>query len=159
MTVQIQGVKETIRELSKIDPEIRRSFNKNVKAIVKPAIVAAQQKYKSEPYPSGTARNWQQGGRQKFPLSGDQAARGVKTSIKTAKKNQSTILVVNANAGAVIFEFANAGALGSAFRDKNGRPARTLWPSVNARMPDIVGKMTDLVQQVEREIDAQIRGK
>jgi len=159
MTVKIEGIKETIRELSKIDPEIRRSFNRNVKAIVKPAIVNAQQKYKSEPYPSGTARNWQQGGRQKFPLSGDQAARGVKSSIKTAKKNQSTILVVNANAGAAIFEFANTGALGSAFRDKNGTPARTLWPSVNARMNDIVGKMTDLVQQVEREIHAQIRGK
>jgi len=156
MTVQIQGVKETIRELSKIDPEIRRSFNKNVKAIVKPAIVAAQQKYKSEPYPSGTARNWQQGGRQKFPLSGDQAARGVKTSIKTAKKNQSTILVMNANAGAAIFEFANTGALGSAFRDKNGTPARTLWPSVNARMPDIVSNMRQLVDEVSVVVNARL---
>jgi len=156
MTVRIEGVKETIRELSKVDPEIRRSFNRNVKAIVKPVIVAAQQKYRSEPYPSGTARNWQQGGRQKFPLNGDQAARATKSSIKTAKKNQSTILIVNNNAGAAIFEFANTGSLGAAFRGKNGAPARTLWPATKAHLPQMIDNMRELVDQVTTEVNGRL---
>ena len=152
MTVQIQGVKETIRELSKVDPEIRRSFNRNVKAIVKPVITDAQQKYRSEQYPSGTARNW----KKKFPLDGNQAARATKASIKTARKNQSTILIVNTNAGAAIFEFADTGSLGAAFRQKNGAPARTLWPSTEKKLPQVVGEMTELIRNVEAEINARL---
>ena len=152
MTVQIQGVKETIRELSKIDPEIRKSFNRNVKAIVKPVIDDAQRQYKSENYPSGTARKW----RNKFPLDGNLAARGTKASIKTAKKNQSTILIVNTNAGATVFEFADSGRLGAAFRTKNGAPARTLWPATNAQLPRVVGEMTELVNRVEIETNAKL---
>jgi hypothetical protein len=156
MTVQIEGVKETIRELRKIDPEIRRSFDRNVKAIVKPAIDAAQQKYRAEPYPSGTARNWQQGGNKKFPLTGNLAARGAKASIKTTKKANDTIMVVNMNAGAAIFEFANTGSLGAAFRGKNGTPARTLWPSVNARLPRIIEKMEQLIKNVMIQVNGRL---
>jgi hypothetical protein len=149
MTVQVQGVKETIRELKNIDPEIRRSFNRNVKAIVRPVIEDAQRKYRSENYPSGTARNWQQGGRPKFPLSGDKAARATSSSIRTAKKNTSTILIINKNAGATIFEFADTGSLGAAFRGKNGAPARTLWPSTTKNMPQVIDEMTKLIRSVE----------
>lgn len=145
MTVQVEGIKETIRELKNIDPEIRRSFNRNVKAIAQPAISAAQQKYRAEPYPSGTARKW----KNKFPLDGQKAAQGTQVSIRTAKKNTSTILIQNKNAGATIFEFADTGSLGAAFRGKNGAPARTLWPSVNANMPKIIDKMRELVESVE----------
>lgn len=152
MTVRIEGVKETIRELSKVDPEIRRSFNRNVKAIMKPAIDVAQQKYRSEQYPSGTARNW----KNKFPLDGNQAARGTKASIKTTKKDSDTLMVVQTNAGGAIFEFANTGSLGAAFRTKNGAPARTLWPSVNSRRNQITDKMTELIRNVEAEINARL---
>lgn len=156
MTVQVEGVKETLRELKQVEPEIRKTFNKNVKAIVKPAVDAAQQKYRAEPYPSGTARNWQQGGRPKFPLSGDKAARSTYSMVTTSKKATSVITVVNKNSGAAIFEFADTGSLGAAFRGKNGVPARTLWPSVNARMPQIIDKMRDLIDQVTIHVNGRI---
>lgn len=152
MTVQVEGIKETIRELKNIDPEIRRSFNRNVKTIARPAISAAQQKYRSENYPSGTARNW----KNKFPLDGQKAAQGTQVSIRTAKKNTSTILILNKNAGATIFEFADTGSLGAAFRGKNGAPARTLWPSVTKNMPQIVDEMTKLVESVEVLINGRM---
>jgi hypothetical protein len=158
-TLRVDGVKGAIKELRRLDPELRKTFNKNVREIVKPAVVSAQQKYRAEPYPSGTARNWQQSGRQKYPLDGNKAARATKAEINTSKKNTSTILIVNRNAGAAIFEFANTGSLGMAFRSRNGLPARTLWPAVNAQMPRIIDKMTELIQEVEREISSTIRGK
>jgi hypothetical protein len=156
MTVRITGVKETIRELNKIDPEIRKSFNRNVKAIVKPVIDDAQQKYRAEPYPSGTARNWQQGGRQKFPLDGSKAAQATKAQITTSKKRTSTILIVNKNPGAAIFEFADTGSLGSAFRGKNGAPARTLWPATNARLPQVIDNMRELIDKVSVQVNGRI---
>jgi hypothetical protein len=152
MSVQVEGIKETIRELKNIDPEIRRSFNRNVKVIVRPVIQEAQRKYRAETYPSGTARNW----KNKFPLSGDAAARATTSSIKTSRKNTSTILIVNKNPGASVFEFADTGSLGAAFRGKNGAPARTLWPSTTKNMPEVVQQMSKLVAEVEVLINGRM---
>ncbi len=156
-TVRVDGVKDTIKELRKIDPELRKTFNRNVKAIVQPVISAAQQKYRAEPYPSGTARKWTtKSGREMFPLDGNKAAKGTKFSIKTGNMNSSTILLVNTNAGAQVFEFASKGRLGEALRGKNGLPARTLWPAMNARLGDVIENMRELVDLITIEVNGRV---
>ena len=39
--VKMSGVKEAVKELRKIDPELRKQFNKDAKAVVRPVINAA----------------------------------------------------------------------------------------------------------------------
>ena len=44
-TPQIEGVKEAVRALRKIDPEMRKIFNANVKAVVEPMTSAMKSNY------------------------------------------------------------------------------------------------------------------
>jgi hypothetical protein len=151
-TVRVDGVKETIAELRRLDPELRKTFNRRVKEIAKPIITAAQGRYRGQTYPSGTARNWQQRGRQIFPLDSSRAARGVTAQISTSKKNASTIAVVQKNAAAAVFEFARNGNLGAAFNSKNGTPARVMWPAAVASENKVAEEMTRYVEEVSDQI-------
>ena len=45
MTVQINGVKETIRDLGKIDPELRKQFIRDAKKVARPIVELARAKY------------------------------------------------------------------------------------------------------------------
>lgn len=148
MSVRVLGIKETIKELKDLGPDIQKQFRKDVKVIVQPIIDQAKIDYDRQQFPSGTARNWQQNGRQKFPLSASQAKSQLRPAIKTGKKNTSTILVIQKNPGAAIFEFANTGSLGEAFRQKNGQTARVVWPSADKQLPKVIGEMTELVDRV-----------
>lgn len=148
MTVRVDGIKETIKDLKRVSPEIQKQFRKDVRVIVKPIIDAAKNEYNQQDFPSGTARKWAY----RFPLEAAKANRGLRPSISTAKRNRSTILVIQKDAGAAVFEFANTGSLGAAFRGKNGNPARVVWPAANQQLPNVQKEMEQLIKRVENEI-------
>lgn len=151
-TVRVDGVKETIAELRRIDPELRKAFNKQVKEIAKPIVSAAQARYRGQTFPSGTARNWQQRGRPIFPLDSQKAVRGVSAQISASKKNASTISVVQKNAAAAVFEFASSGNLGAAFTTRNGAPARVMWPAAESAQNAVAEEMARYVEEVSDQI-------
>jgi hypothetical protein len=155
-TIRVDGVKETIAELRRIDPELRKTFNKRVKEIAKPIVTAAQGRYRGLSFPSGTARAWQQRGRPIFPLESSKAVRGVSAQISASKKNASTISVVQKNAGAAVFEFAASGNLGSAFNAKNGAPARVMWPAADSAQNAVSEEMARYVEEVSDQINRSL---
>lgn len=155
-TVRVDGIKETIAELRKIDPELRKTFNRRVKEIAKPIITAAQSRYRGLDFPSGTARTWQQRGRPIFPLDSQKAARGVTAQISTSKRNTSAIAVVQKNAGAAVFEFASSGNLGAAFNSKNGSPARVMWPAADSAENKVSEEMARYVEEVSDQIQRNL---
>ena len=55
MTIEVFGVKEALKELNDIDPDLRKQINAKAKDIVKPAVDAIKNKYPSE-YLSGMQR-------------------------------------------------------------------------------------------------------
>ena len=61
-TVEVLGVKEMLRELREIDPEARKQFAKDAKAIASPIIVEAQSRYPQQAL-SGMRYAWKQRGR------------------------------------------------------------------------------------------------
>ena len=65
-TTQVHGVREAIIALRRIDPELRKQFNRDVKAIAAPVVDAAKGDYPVMPL-SGMSRAWSQRGRQLFP--------------------------------------------------------------------------------------------
>jgi hypothetical protein len=90
-TPEIEGVKEAVRALRKIDPAMRKTFNANVKAVVAPMTQAMQSNYDDARFPSGTKRKWgtQAVGakaRKINPLTAAAARRGVKVKIDTSRK-------------------------------------------------------------------------
>ena len=152
MSVRVLGIKETIKELKDLGPDIQKQFRRDVRLIVKPIIDAAKAEYDGENFPSGTARKW----KTKFPLEASKAKSGLRPGITTAKRNRSTILVIQKNAGASVFEFANTGSLGAAFRQKNGAPPRVIWPSADKQLPQVVEQMTELIDRVAVMVNRRI---
>ena len=58
-TVEIVGVKQTINQLRKLDPELQKQFKADATAIAQPAINAAKAMYTQVPL-SGMSRDWKQ---------------------------------------------------------------------------------------------------
>ena len=155
-TVRIDGVKETIAELRKLDPNLRKKFNANVREITKPIVQAAQATYRAQNFPSGTARKWEQRGRQIFPLDQSKAVRGVSTKISTSRKQASTIVVAQTNPGAALFEFASNGRLGTAFTGKNGPSPRAMWPAADRNQTQVASELAKLVEDVTDQMNRML---
>ena len=163
-TPQIEGVKEAVRALRKIDPEMRKTFNANVKAVVAPMTSAMQSNYDDARFPSGTKRKWSQnpvGAKSKKinPLTAASARRGVKVKIDTNRKSGAAFTVMQTNPGAVIFDMAGNGTpLGRAFTAKFGKsPSRVMWPNAEVHLPDVRENLVELIEEIEQDISRELQ--
>lgn len=160
MAAEVQGVKETAKALRRIDPELRKDFNKNVRRIAAPIVDAAKANYHDYLIPSGTRRVWSQRGRQIFPFTVGKARSGVRTKVDTRQRSRSSIKVVQSNPAAAIYEFAGAktdNKLGRAFTTKGRRPARVMWPAAEAKIGPVTEEMKRLVEDVEKLVQKELR--
>jgi hypothetical protein len=159
--VRVTGTKEVLLALRKIDPELRKQFDRDAKQIAAPIVNAAQSDY-PEQYLSGMARNWSQRGRELFPYSQAAARRGISVKVSTAKKNQSVIKVTQRNPAASIIEVAGSArrnVAGDRFNAnlaaKAGQPSRVMWPSADRHLPQVTAAIEDLVRTVAARIGRQ----
>lgn len=157
---EVRGVKEAAKTLRRIDPELRKEFNDNVKRIAAPIVDAAKANYSDSMIPSGTRRVWTQRGRKLFPFTVAKARSGVRPKIDTRTRSRSSIKVVQSNPAAAIYEFAGAATrnpLGTAFSYKGRQPARVMWPTAETKLGAVQDEMKKLVKDVERYIDKELR--
>ena len=61
MTIQVKGVGETLRELGKINPDLKRELNKDIRNILKPLLKEINQSIPAAPPLSGMAHNGRTG--------------------------------------------------------------------------------------------------
>lgn len=155
-TIRVEGVKETIKTLGEIDPELKKAFTRDAKKIAKPIVDAAKASYAGKNFPSGTRRRWSQKGRDLFPLDSQKAAKGMTSSVSTSRRNASAIVVIQKNPGAAIFEFAQSGGLGAAFSAKNGGTPRVVWPAAESQLPNVSSEMEKLVESASRTIQERL---
>ena len=163
-TPEIEGVKEAVRALRKIDPAMRKTFNANVKAVVAPMTSAMQSNYDDMRFPSGTKRKWgtQAVGakaRKINPLTAASARRGVKVKIDTGRKSGAAFTVMQTNPGAAIFDMAGNGTpLGRAFTAKFGRSSsRVMWPNAEVHLDDVRENLVELIQEIEQDISRELQ--
>lgn len=133
-TVQVVGVQDAIKQLRRIDPELRKQFNRDAKDIAAPAVRDAQRAYPEMPL-SGMNRAWAPKGRQVFPYNVVKARRGVRVKIDTRRRSANVILIQQADPGAVIFEVAGRktdNALGRSLGILAPARTRVLQPAVEA---------------------------
>ena len=163
-TPEIEGVKEAVRALRKIDPAMRKTFNANVKAVVAPMTQAMQSNYDDARFPSGTKRKWSQNpvgakARKINPLTAASARRGVKVKIDTGRKSGAAFTVMQTNPGAAIFDMAGNGTpLGRAFTAKFGRSSsRVMWPNAEVHLDDVRENLVELIQEIEQDISRELQ--
>jgi hypothetical protein len=153
-TSEITGVKETIKALRRIDPELRKEFNTNYGRAVSPMTNAAKALYDDKRFPSGTKRTWAPGGRKIFPLTAAKAKTGVKPKINTSYRGGTALYVMQANPAAAVFDIAGIGnGLGSAFSATFGRgPSRVMWPVAERHEKQVKKNVEELVKETTKTV-------
>lgn len=161
--IQVFGVKEALKELRELDPELRKDLNKRAKEVVKPATDAIKAAYPGK-YLSGMSRSWVSKGKQKFPYDKTAAAKAVGLKIDTGKKNRGTIVIVQKDPAAAIIDMAGkAGGQspqGARFVDaitaQFGPPSRVMWPTYEKNASAVEQNMVDLVADLMDAVEKRL---
>lgn len=156
-SIEVLGVKETLKALRELDPQLRRQFDRDIKAVVAPMVSAAKGSYPSRPgwdILSGMARNWSQGGSRKFPWNVSAVRAGVKVKTSARRNANSVVYISQANAAGAIFEVAGTGnEFGANLR---ARHAPVLWPTYDRYAAEIEAGVADIVREAEKIVEQRM---
>ena len=160
LTIEVDGVKEAVKYLNKVEPGFRKAYVANMKQVAQPMTEAMKSQYDDNRFPSGTKRNWAPDGRQVFPLSASNAVRGVSLRVNN-KKVGAAFSVMQKNPAAAIFDIAgrsNTNPLGTAFSTKFGRSAsRVIWPVFETKIVAISAEIQKVVDDVMAEVNKNLK--
>jgi hypothetical protein len=160
VTTRVEGGKETLKTLRKLDPEARKQFTKDAKRIAAPIVDEAKIAYPQQML-SGMKHKWTDRGRELFPYDSAAARRGVTVKIDTRARSKSLIKVIQKNPAASIIETAGAKTPSNFERQltlKLGRrPSRVMWPAAEKNLTKVSGEMEASLKEVEREIERLLR--
>jgi hypothetical protein len=155
--VGVVGAKDAIKELRKLDPELRKAFNNKVKQVAEPALNDARKAYKFVPLSGMEFRSWGGGSKRKrgvFPISVARAARGVKVKIDTRSKPTATIYIQQTDPGWAVFETAGRKTVNVLGERLNAELGEVLEPGKTRLLGRVVFKEK---AKVEREITELVK--
>jgi len=161
MIVRVDGVKDTINQLGKIDKELQKQFKADATKIAEPALKAGRESYKrlandADPYAlSGMSRKWTQGNRRIFPLKVANSIRGVQMKFDTRKKAIGVILIIQKDVATAVFETAGrktSNKLGAQLGSLDSGKTRLLQPAVDGQRDNIETEMKQLIKDVTKTV-------
>ena len=149
-SVTIVGIKETLRELQKVEPETAKEIKRDFKRIVKPIVDAAKPQVKEMPL-SGFARNWK-GGRI-FPWAQNAVAKSIVARFSNRRRGNSLAVfsVTMKSPAGTIFDMAgrrSANRLANALDTLHGKPSRLMWPTYEKHADEVNKNLQQLVNQI-----------
>lgn len=152
-SIEVVGVKDTIKALRQLDPELRKQFTRDIKKVVAPMVAAAKSGYPVLPM-SGMARNWTQGASQKLPWEFSKVKAGVKVKTSTRRDANSVVYISQGTAAGAIFEVAGTGnRFGANLRARN---SRVLWPVYDRYAGSIEAGVADIVRDAEKAVQGMV---
>jgi hypothetical protein len=165
VSVQVEGIKETLQTLNKLDRELRKEFNRDAKEIVRPLTDNAKRNIPEVPL-SGMLNPWnvrdggQPTGRVRPGWKATKARNGIRLKIDTRKSKESAISVISKDPWAVIFDDAGkatdnklARSLGAIY----GSSPRALWRGVGRLRGPVTDELVKRVEQAERTVQAELK--
>lgn len=172
-TLRVRGVKETLREIRKLDRELEKELKDNVNKVAAPVVDAVKDAYSKAGVPlSGMSRRWARtsaGGttRYTFPYKVASAVSGVRIRFDTRRGAIGVIKVQQYNPAASVFEAAgrkNANYLALDL-DINqtrgwvsGKPSRILGPVTYkaARSSGVAAEIKRVFDEAAKRINKRI---
>ena len=156
-SVTVVGVKDALRELGKIEPDLKKQIQKDVKTILRPVVDEAKRAMPVTPL-SGMARSWKRG--VLFPYEQAQVQRSIGARFNTRKRGNSlaVIAVVMKSAAGTIYDMSGkrggktpqGRAMIANLEARFGKASRGMWPAyernadaVNDAMERVVDVVTD----------------
>lgn len=161
-TLKVTGVREALVTLRRLDPELRKQFEREVQQIARPAVDAAANAYRFVPL-SGMERQWSGPavrGRKVFPLTLAKARRGIKVKFDTRRRSTSTIYIQQTDPGWAIFETAGRktdNRLGRALGPLDPGTTRLFGRVVYSKTRDIERQITRMALRVVNRINSDLR--
>lgn len=152
--IEVDGVKDTLRMLRRVDPELRKQFNKDARQVVKPLMDDAKQRYTRVPL-SGFNRRW----KDITPRPIGRYRSGVSFRVNTSDKRGAVFTVLQRNAAASVFDMAGRKGPNQLSRSLEragwGTASRVMWPAAETKGDQAVSELLDLVNKVASRLDRQ----
>lgn len=152
--IEVDGVKDTLRMLRRVDPELRKQFNKDARQVVKPLMDDAKQRYTRVPL-SGFNRRW----KDITPRPIGRYRSGVSFRVNTSDKRGAVFTVLQRNAAASVFDMAGRKGPNQLSRSLEragwGTASRVMWPAAESKGDQAVAELLDLVNKVASRLDRQ----
>lgn len=159
MTIQVKGVGETLRELGKINPALKRELNKDIRNILKPLLAEINQSIPSSPPLSGMAHNgrtgWSNRKNSVIKIDSRKPRRNLNEPRMSVPVN--IVRITTKGAPVAIVDMAGKGGGTVSKRESKyqrpnfagalpGNPSRFMW-----------AKAADSLSMIEREMDSTIK--
>ena len=158
--ISVVGVKDTINQLRKLDPELQKQFKVDATAIAQPAINAAKAVYTQVPL-SGMSRDWKQkkDGRKIKGFDVAKAKNGVQMKFDTRRNAVGVILIIQKDQAAAIFETAgrrNTNSLSRNLDPVQAGRTRLIGPAVYRSRRGIEAAMKSTIAAAARTVERGI---
>ena len=159
MTIQVKGVGETLRELGKINPSLKRELNKDIRSILKPLLAEINQSIPSTPPLSGMAHNGRTGwnNRKNSVIKID--SRKPRRNLNAPRMSVPVNIVRITTKGAPVAIVDMAGKAGGTTSRREAKYRRPRFASLLPGEPSrfMWAKAADSLSMIEREMDATIK--
>ena len=148
----VVGIKDTLRELQKLEPDLAKEIKRDFKQIVDPIVKDARVQIVRLPL-SGFGRKWRDG--RLTPWSQNAVSKSIIARFSNRKRGNSLAVfsVTMKSPIGTVFDMAgrsNANRLGQALSTLYGAPSRLMWPTyekhaeqVNDNLRKLTDKLTD----------------
>jgi hypothetical protein len=179
--VQVFGIKEDLKTLNKLAPDLRRDITKNYRALMQPTISDARSNLPSgigQTVMRGFGRKW----RHIFPWDKAIANRSITVKIDTRrarKRNMekgaqyetlSAFVIQQKNPAGIVFDIAGRGGKSSSSQKRKtgtfdwnntlienmektfGKASRSMWPAVEKNTENIESAIKNITEEVERQL-------
>jgi hypothetical protein len=160
--IQVLGIKDTLKTLNKLAPELRKGFNRDYKRIVQPVVNAAKASTPIDAPLSGMARNFKRLGK----WDGSKVQKGIASKIDTRKmRSKDAAILGNLETVGALYVISKTG-YGSMFdmsgkrnsasnfvqalQGRWGSASRSMWPAWESNRDLVESAVVDLVNNVEK---------
>ena len=158
--VRVIGVQHALKQLHKINPELRKQFTKRYKDITKPVVVQAKAAFPSDAPLSGMSRpHTRLGG-----WDGGLVRKGVIARINTRKgrSQEVAVFVIQQRTGwGSIFDIAGRSNASSQFVQNlmgkgYGNASRAMWPAYESNATAVQAAVIELVADVRDTVNRNL---
>lgn len=160
-SIEVTGIKDTLRDLKTLDPATRRQFAKDARQIAAPIVNDAKSRYPDMPL-SGMKYRWMQRGRELFPWDPRKARSGVTVRIDAGRRRNGVVTIIQKDPAASIIEFAANARLGKPQLGRAlsslawGEPARVMWPAADDHIKDVQREMVQAIDKVADDLNRKL---
>jgi hypothetical protein len=184
--IQIIGIKEDLKRLNKLAPDLRRDITKSYRAFMAPVIADARSNM-----PAGIGQTQMRGFNRKWrnimPWDKAVANRGITVKIDTRKARKKNLqngvqyetvgafIIQQKNPAGIVFDIAGRGGRSTSSQTRKGfkydwnntlienlaktfptNPSRTMYPAVEKNKENIEDAIKNITEQVERQLSVAL---